>query len=177
VSQDADRAMVLLVDGLGHGPNAADAADVAVAVFRGASHRSPKEIVALLHEALRSTRGAALAVAEVRRTADGATVELCGVGNTAASIVGPDGPHSLPMVNGTAGLSVRGAQSFTRPWRPEDVMIMHTDGITTRWRLDAYPRIREHDPAIAAAVLYRDFSRGRDDATVLAMRLREPVRR
>jgi hypothetical protein len=55
------------------------------------------------------------------------------------------------------------------------MLVMHTDGLTTRWRLDAYPRVREHDPAIAAAVLHRDASRARDDATVVALRLREAV--
>jgi hypothetical protein len=173
VRQDGDRATVLLVDGLGHGPNAADAADTAVGVFLSADDRSPKELVTLLHEALRSTRGAALAVAEVRRTAEGATVDFCGVGNTVTAIIGPAGPRSLPSMNGTAGLSVRALQPFTQQWGPGDLLVMHTDGLATRWRLDAYPRVREHDPGIAAALLHRDWSRGRDDATVLALGLRE----
>jgi hypothetical protein len=50
--------------------------------------------------------------------------------------------------------------------------VLHTDGITTRWRADAYRGILAHDPAILAAALQRDHSRGRDDATVLAFRLR-----
>ena len=171
VRQDADRATVLLVDGLGHGPNAADAADTAIRVFRTIENRAPTETVSLLHEALRSTRGAALAVADVRRTADGATVDFCGVGNTVTAVIGQAGPRSLPSMNGTAGLSVRGLQPFTQPWHPGEMLVMHTDGLTTRWRLDAYPRVREHDPAIVAAVLHRDSSRGRDDATVLALGL------
>ena len=173
VRQDADSATVLIVDGLGHGPNAADAADAAIAVFRTLEDRAPKEIVALLHEALRSTRGAALGVAEVRRTGDGAVVNFCGVGNTVTAVIGPAGPRSLPSMNGTAGLSIRGLQSFTQPLSPGEMLVMHTDGITTRWRLDAYPRVREHDPAVVAAVLHRDSSRGRDDATVLVLGLRE----
>jgi anti-sigma regulatory factor (Ser/Thr protein kinase) len=173
VRQNADHATVLLVDGLGHGPNAADAADTAIRVFLSLQERAPKEIIALLHEALRSTRGAAVAVAEVRRTPDGVTVDFCGVGNTVTALIGDAGPRSLPSMNGTAGLSVRGLQPFSQPWRPGELLVMHTDGLTTRWRLDAYPRIREHDPAVTAAVLHRDSSRGRDDATVLAFRLRE----
>jgi hypothetical protein len=51
--------------------------------------------------------------------------------------------------------------------------VMHTDGITTRWRLDAYPELRAHDPGIVAGVIHRDFTRGRDDATVIALRLRD----
>jgi anti-sigma regulatory factor (Ser/Thr protein kinase) len=173
IRQDADHATVLLVDGLGHGPNAADAADTAIGVFQTIEARTPKEIITLLHEALRSTRGAAVAVADVRRTSDGATVDFCGAGNTVSAVIGQEGPRSLPSMNGTAGLSVRGLRPFTQPWHPGEMLVMHTDGLTTRWRLDAYPRIREHDPAVVAAVLHRDSSRGRDDATVLALGLHE----
>jgi hypothetical protein len=95
------------------------------------------------------------------------------VGNTVTAVIGQAGPRSLPSMNGTAGLTVRGLQPFTQPWHPGELLVMHTDGLTTRWRLDSYPRVREHDPAIAAAVLHRDASRTRDDATVLALALHE----
>jgi hypothetical protein len=44
---------------------------------------------------------------------------------------------------------------------------MHSDGVSAHWTLDAYPGLRQHDPLTIAAVLLRDFSRGRDDATVV----------
>ena len=47
---------------------------------------------------------------------------------------------------------------------------MCSDGIGTRWNLDAYPGLLEHHPMLLAAVLYRDFQRGRDDATVVVVR-------
>jgi anti-sigma regulatory factor (Ser/Thr protein kinase) len=173
VRQDDDSASVMLVDGLGHGPNAAEAADTAAGVFRASAGRSPKETVGLIHEALRATRGAAVAVAEIHRDASGATVRLCGVGNTVSALVGAGPARALPSMNGTAGLSVPVLQEFTQPWGAADLLVMHTDGITTRWRLDAYPELRAHDPGIVAGVIHRDFTRGRDDATVIALRLRD----
>lgn len=172
VIQDASRAMVLLVDGLGHGANAAQAADVAIDAFRVNASRRPAEVVGALHEALRATRGAAVAVAEVTPSGDGATVTFCAVGNTVSAIVGPDKPKSLASLNGTAGLQVGRLQEFTQPWTRDAVLVMHTDGITSRWRLDRYPGILQRDPALIAAVLHRDFLRPRDDATVLCLRLR-----
>jgi anti-sigma regulatory factor (Ser/Thr protein kinase) len=177
VVQSADRAMILLVDGLGHGPNAAEAADTAIATFRTASGGSPAETVAKLHQSLRSTRGAALAVAEVIPTAEGATVRYCGVGNTVAMLLSPvDPPRALTSMNGTAGLQVRGMQEITLPWARGNVLVLHTDGITTRWRADAYRGILTHHPTVLAAALQRDHARGRDDATVLAFRLRSERR-
>lgn len=172
VAQTAARAAILLVDGLGHGASAAEAADVAIAAFRTIAARSPSEIVAELHEALRGTRGAALAVAEVTPAPDGATVRYCGVGNTVATLVGEAPPRALPSMNGTAGLQVRAMQEFTQRWATGTMLVLHTDGITTRWRADAYRGILARDPAILAAALQRDHTRGRDDATVLAFRLR-----
>jgi hypothetical protein len=171
VRQDDEHASVLLVDGLGHGPNAAEAADTASVVFGASAGRTPKETVALVHEALRATRGAAVVVAEIRRGDEGASVRLCGVGNTVSAVIGSRGTRALPSMNGTAGLNVPAMQEFTQPLDASDLLVMHTDGITTRWRLDAYPGLRAHDPAVVAGVLHRDFSRGRDDATVLALRL------
>lgn len=172
VVQDADRAAVLLVDGLGHGPNAAHAADTAIETFRRVADRGPAEIVGALHEALRSTRGAAVAVAEVRRSSTGASVAFCAVGNTVSAITGMHKPKSLASMNGTAGMQVGRLQEFTQTWETGSSMVMHTDGITTRWKLESYPQIFSHDPAIIAAVLHRDFQRPRDDSTVLVLGLR-----
>jgi anti-sigma regulatory factor (Ser/Thr protein kinase) len=173
VVQSADRAVILLVDGLGHGPNAAVAADTALASFRAASGGTPAELVATLHQSLRATRGAALAVAEVTPAVDGATIRYCGVGNTVAMLLGAvDPPRALPSMNGTAGLQVRAMQEATLPWRRGSMLVLHTDGITTRWRADAYRGILAHHPTVLATALQRDHTRGRDDATVLTFRLR-----
>ncbi len=169
VVQDDARAAVLLVDGLGHGPNAAQAADVAIETFRAVADRPPAEMVAATHEALRGTRGAAVAVAEVRRTDDDLAVRFCAVGNTVSALVGADKPKSLASMNGTAGLQVGKLQEFTQSWSQGAAMVLHTDGITSRWRMERYPGLVTHDPAVIAAVLQRDFTRLRDDCTVLAL--------
>jgi len=177
VVQSADRAVVLLVDGLGHGPSAAEAADTAIAAFRTAANGAPAEIVATLHQALRATRGAALEVVEIVSSAEGATIRYCGVGNTSAALLSAvDATRTLPSMNGTAGLQVRSMQEVTLPWTRGSVLVLHTDGITSRWRADAYPGILGHHPTVLAATLQRDHARGRDDATVLAFRLRDEHR-
>jgi len=47
------------------------------------------------------------------------------------------------------------------------VLIQHTDGLGTHWDVDRYPGLLGRSPSLIAAVLYRDFNRGRDDVTVL----------
>jgi hypothetical protein len=50
------------------------------------------------------------------------------------------------------------------------MFVMHSDGLSTHWSLDDYRGLRQRHPAIVAAVLYRDFSRRRDDVTVVVGR-------
>jgi len=50
------------------------------------------------------------------------------------------------------------------------MLVMHSDGLTARWSLAAHPQLATRHAAVIAAVLYRDHSRRRDDATVLVAR-------
>jgi hypothetical protein len=47
---------------------------------------------------------------------------------------------------------------------------MHSDGLSSRWTLESYPGLKQRDSTLIAAVLYRDFGRSRDDATVLVVK-------
>lgn len=58
-------------------------------------------------------------------------------------------------------------QEFSYPWNANSILVMHSDGLATRWSLDSYPGIWSKTPGTIAAILHRDFSRGRDDVTVL----------
>jgi len=69
--------------------------------------------------------------------------------------------------NGTAGHEVRKVQEFAFPWNPDNLLVMHSDGLSGRWDLGDYPGLWNKPSSVIAAVLYRDFARGRDDATIL----------
>jgi hypothetical protein len=68
------------------------------------------------------------------------------------------------------GHECRKIQTFSYPWSEVSVLVLYSDGLQTRWTLDRYPSLASRDPALVAAVLYRDFARGRDDVTVVAGR-------
>jgi anti-sigma regulatory factor (Ser/Thr protein kinase) len=171
IKEVAGRALLLVVDGLGHGPQAADAAREAVRVFEATASFGPAEIIQAAHTALRSTRGAALAIAQLDR--ERGEVRYAGVGNIAGSVHGPAEGRSTSMVshNGTVGHTIRKVQEFTYTWTPGSLLIMHSDGLATQWQLGRYTGLASRHPGIVAGALYRDFKRGRDDVTVVAMRL------
>ena len=98
-------------------------------------------------------------------------VRFCGVGNISADIVTREqASQSLVSQNGTVGFQLGRVTEFTYPWPQGAVLIMHSDGLATRWRLDSYPGLLTRDAALIAGVLYRDFTRGRDDVTVVSVR-------
>ncbi|NMG06022.1 ATP-binding SpoIIE family protein phosphatase [Brasilonema sp. UFV-L1] len=163
-----ERCLILVADGLGHGSLAAQASTEAVRVFHEHIHHTPREIMEAAHKALRSTRGAAVGIAEINFADQ--SVRFAGVGNIAGIILCDTKRQNLVSYNGTVGCEVRKIQEFTHQWHPGGLLIMHSDGLGTQWRLERYPGLIHKHPSLIAGVLYRDFYRVRDDVTVLVMR-------
>jgi anti-sigma regulatory factor (Ser/Thr protein kinase) len=166
-----DRTLVVLADGLGHGPDAAVAASTAIRIIRERGDGMPGALLVAAHNALRPTRGAAISIARI----DHGTrmVTFAGVGNVAGSICDSSHTRSMTGLGGIAGHQIASMREFQYPWPEQGYLVMHSDGISGRWRTDTYPGVMTGDPALLAAVLFRDFGRGRDDTTVIAVRDRQ----
>jgi anti-sigma regulatory factor (Ser/Thr protein kinase) len=163
------RSLYIVADGLGHGPSAAEAAAEAVRVFHLVSQFEPDRILSEIHSALAKTRGAAVAVAEILHQKQ--VLRYAGAGNIVGVICSGGKTRSLVSMNGTVGHVVGKIQQFSYPWQPESALIMHSDGLATRWNIEQYPGLASRHPALLAGVLFRDFSRKRDDATILVSRI------
>ena len=160
---------LIVADGLGHGPKAAEASAAAVAMFHLHPSASPVEHLASIHPALKATRGAAVAVARV--DANRREIRFAGVGNIAGTVFDPGGPHrGLVSHNGTVGGNMHKVQEFTLPWPEGALLVLHSDGLATSWRLDNRLALKSKLPGVIAGTLYRDFSRRRDDVTVVVAR-------
>ena len=164
----ASRRLVMVADGLGHGGGAADAANEAIAAFRANHHKGPKEIIEDAHGRLQKTRGAAVAVAEIDFEAQ--LLRYAGVGNVAGVIIADGKSRSLISHNGIVGHQSERVTEFTVPWRRDAFLIMHSDGLSSRWNLEKYPGLQNKPASLIAGVLFRDFRRTRDDATVVVTR-------
>lgn len=168
IVQGRGRIVLFVVDGLGHGPEAAKAARAAVEAVERNAQLDAAHLLEAVHGALRSTRGAAGAVALLQPESELCT--FCGVGNISASIRSPGIARSMVSHNGILGHQVRKMQEFSYPFPRGALCIAHSDGIATHWDLGSYPGLSARHPALVAAALCRDHSRGRDDATVVALR-------
>ena len=164
-TNDRGRVMVGVVDGLGHGVHAATAAAAAAKVLVSRPYDTPLEGLQSMHAAVRHTRGAAATVTmlDLRN----AVVNVAGIGNVSTALVGHGTTRQAVSLNGILGHEVRQFRQYQYPWSSGGLLVMHSDGLQTRWSLDSYPGLRQRHPATVAAVLYRDFRRGRDDVTVV----------
>lgn len=163
-------ATLLVADGLGHGPLAAEASEAAAAILASRAERTPTMLLSDAHGALRATRGAAMAVAVIDN--DAKRLTFAGIGNIAAHVYdsGGGGRRQLVSHNGIVGNNMRKVQEFVTPWNDGAWLLLHSDGLATRWDLAEYPGVFERHPRILGALLYRDFVRGRDDVTIVVLR-------
>jgi anti-sigma regulatory factor (Ser/Thr protein kinase) len=161
---------VLMVDGLGHGPVAAEAARATVEGFAKQPLVPVETLLRLLHAQLRSTRGAAVAIARVDERES--TLRYGGIGNISGVLASGGTQRSLISHNGIIGHEARKFQEFSYPWTADAVLIMHSDGLATQWKLDDISGLRLRHAGVIAASLVRDFSRGRDDASAFVLKNR-----
>ena len=150
------RLAAVVIDGLGHGPHAAAAARQAVEVFDQRPFDRPIGYLEAAHQALRSSRGAAIAAARVELSSH--QVCYAGIGNIEGRLLDSKQGGSKPLLsyNGIIGGQYRKLQEFQYQWNENDLLVMHSDGISARWKLNEYPGLLRADSRIIAAVLYRD---------------------
>jgi anti-sigma regulatory factor (Ser/Thr protein kinase) len=164
-----DGTTFLVVDGLGHGMFAADAARVAVEVFRKTQSLAPSVILERMHAAMRSTRGAAAAIAKV----DGTHQRLYfgGIGNISGALVNEGRSQSMVSHNGTLGHQMRKVQQFEYAYVPGDLLMMQSDGLSTHSKKGLPSSLLLQPPMVIAPLIFAEQLRGRDDATLLVNRL------
>jgi anti-sigma regulatory factor (Ser/Thr protein kinase) len=162
---------LLVADGSGHGLLAARAAERAIETFEQNARRECPTLAATLHRALTSTRGAAIGLARVDWR--GRQIRFVGIGNIAGTVVSGAGTKRMVSHSGTAGHLAPRIAEFIYPFEGRPLLILHSDGLNTRWDLSAYPGLAQLHPSLVAGVLYRDHRRGRDDASVVVLRAAE----
>lgn len=164
--------LLLSVDGLGHGPLAARAAHATTRGFLDSQQTSPRVLMEEMHRAAAGTRGAAVGVAHVE-PAHG-RLSYSGVGNISGRILSAGRVRGLVTHPGILGHKPGRPTETRYDLEPGSWVVLHSDGLTERWDVHAYPGILGHSPLLLAATLMRDAGIRRDDASILTMKVPDP---
>ncbi len=164
--QLGDTITAVLCDGLGHGPLAAAAAAAGVIAFLEDPGGDPATLLGRMHRRMSGTRGGAVGVVQL----GGGVARFSGLGNVAASILGQGRRKNMISIPGIAGVQARTIRQFEYELPPGAAVILHSDGISSRWEAAALPGLETRDPLVVAAVLLGAAGIHRDDAGILVLK-------
>lgn len=168
VIERPERTLVAVVDGLGSGPAARSAAELALEAVTDHADEPLESILGHCHTALLETRGAAVGLLGVR-PAD-RVAEFCGVGNIEVRTL-PESAFRPLSTNGIVGANHRAPRVFSAPYRPGEVVLMYTDGLRSSFDLET-ELMRPHNSLVDLAERLADqHGRGSDDLTLVVVSL------
>jgi serine phosphatase RsbU (regulator of sigma subunit) len=155
---------IALIDGLGHGSQAAAAALAAVAALAAEPALNPVDAVHCCHDALAGTRGAALLVASI--DVSRGQLIVAGAGNVEARLCQNGGAMHLMTDRGIVGSTLPRVRPVEMALASTWLLLLHTDGIKRRFDPQPLLETAAGGDGLAQAVL-AGWGRATDDATVL----------
>ena len=158
--------LVVIVDVLGHGPEAHEVVQVIEASL--SQHRGVDvvKVMTALHQRLRGTRGAAVGLCVI--DPDRRTLHYVGVGNTSIRRFGSTETR-LVSQDGVLGQNLRTLRPQSIDLEPGDVIVLHTDGVSDHFSLNDYPGVLRHPPSEIASNIVTRFGKDYDDAACIAV--------
>lgn len=168
MKEHAGETLLAVVDGLGHGRGAREAALAALDTLERWEGEPLDELILGVHDALRATRGAVMGAVVLDPARQ--SFNYAGVGNVEVRVLGASDPARPIPSNGTLGARLSQVRVWPHRWDEGTTLVIASDGISATWDAAAYPGLVTRSPQLLAGVLLRDFARTSDDATVLVYR-------
>jgi phosphoserine phosphatase RsbX len=172
IHEDPDGLLIAAVDGLGHGPEAAAAAESAIQVFERDPLAPLTDLLERAHRALLGTRGAAALLA--RTEGRSRRLDWIGVGQILGMVrraeSAPRPRHDVLLTRrGVVGKSILAASLDTTPIGAGDILVVASDGIRREF-LESPPPFE--GPERMARHILEVHRRPDDDALVAVVRFR-----
>ena len=166
-----DGILIAAIDGIGHGEEAANAAEAAVAILKASPEEPVISLVERCHESLRSTRGVVLSLASI--DPKHGMMTWLGVGNVQGVLMRAGARKGsveevLLLRGGVLGSQLPALQAAVLPIAKGDTLVFVTDGIRSEF-VEGLSALES--PQRAADRILKQHGRGNDDALVLVVRL------
>jgi len=184
-----ENALVGIIDGLGHGPHAHQAAETARQFVEAHYDQSLDTIFFGVDRACRATRGVVMALARfefgnqkvdsefmlpenppIHNPHSEIKLTFASIGDIEARIFGNLKPMNFIIRRGVLGGSTPKVVVTEHPWRMESIMVLHSDGLKTHWQWRDFPNFTDLPAAAVAQQLLSKLAREEDDATVIVVK-------
>lgn len=159
---------IAVIDGLGHGPAAALAAQRACDLLRAHPALAPGDALRACHDALGGTRGAVISIACI----DLETRQLiyAGIGNVEAQVWQSGRTQRMMAYRGIVGVTLPTPRPVVCALERDWLLLLHTDGVSARFNVESLPEVTSPTPKLLAAAVLEGWGRDTDDATVVVAR-------
>jgi len=166
-----DGILIAAIDGLGHGEEAAIAAEAAISILKASRYEPVISLLERCHEGLRSTRGVVLSLASI--DPKHGMMTWIGVGNVQGVLMRAGAKKGraeevLLLRGGVVGSQLPALQAAVLPIAKGDTLVFVTDGIRSEF-VDGLSALES--PQRAADKILKQHGSGNDDALVLVLRL------
>lgn len=167
IEHESDRTLAGVIDGLGHGRKAHRASCAAREYVQQHSTDPLDDLFDGVEQACRPTRGVVMALA--RFDWDARRVTAGSVGNIAVRVCHASTPRHLVSKRGVIGGNAPSPVLADWDWDPASVMVLHSDGVASRWKCDDFALRDERTATAIAQEILRTHLKQDDDATVLVV--------
>ena len=161
-------AFAAIIDGLGHGPEAAESARCCIEILVDRWSSNVEGLATRMHKSLQGLRGAAAGLLHICRK----TGKLHYVGNTTARCWPENGISEKRLISrdGVLGGNLRKATTQELAISPPATILLYTDGVSSHFRAEDCPGLLRDQPRIVARRIVRDFGKKFDDAACVVLR-------
>ena len=161
----SDKILFAVVDGVGHGKEAYDASMVVVSYLQENYNKSIEDIINDLHVKLRKMRGVSMSIALIDESKN--ILSFIGIGNIITKVYSSVEEIKPVNSNGILGVAVRHFKVSNYRWNQKNVIIMASDGISSKFDFKENPLLINEHPIMIAFTILKNFGKTIDDATVL----------
>ena len=157
-----------IVDGAGHGRDAHEIANIMCDFLNSHSHLELTELMQALHAHLKGSRGGVAIFGRIDLAT--ATASYVGVGNIEMRVFGSQTKRCV-LTPGVLGYNIRTPKHQVSDLTAGDVLVLHSDGISSTFDLYDYPDLPWDNAQTIATTIVDRFNKNNDDATALAIRI------
>jgi anti-sigma regulatory factor (Ser/Thr protein kinase) len=172
LKQWGEGALVGVIDGLGHGQFAYRAAQTAWQYVESHFDQPLEAIFRGVERTCSATRGVVMALARFVFSPSPSVCRMtfASIGNIEAHLFGGSQPMRFLIRRSVLGLHAPTPVVTEHPWGSRSMLVLHSDGMTTRWQWKDFRHLAEAPATVIARQLLRALARDNDDATVVVVK-------